>query len=450
MKRKILVILITFINIFAFCGNVYLISKPKQVEVNNCKLKNNMFSMMLETDANSKTYVQSLDNNWPTNGYVFNEEMSKCENGSKLHWDNNKVIMEGNISDNCYVFFDKYSPVTITNYNIEADSTSVRISITAKAGTGSISNYFYSKDDGATFVKSTSNIYVFDNLALGTYKIKAYVEDSNGKISNIIDKTVDVTAQTLASWIKNSYTGIQGENYLYYHDKSLANGAGDNSYRYAGQRTYVNNFICFKNSSKCTADELFRIIGVIDNKVKVIKYQSIGNMAWDSNGSNVWSTSSLNSYLNTTYYNSLSSLLKKKISDTTWIVGGNTDISRDSVSTAYKNELLNPATTLTFTTKIGLMYASDYGFAASPAAWTGNMSSYDGSSIENWLVILLDQWIITRVSSSNNLAYLIYDDGTLANGNTVNGGEVRPCFYLLPSVTYKSGTGSESDPFLIN
>ena len=78
------------------------------------------------------------------------------------------------------------------------------------------------------------------------------------------------------------------------------------------------------------------------------------------------------------------------------------------------------------------------------------MSSYDGSSIENWLVILLDQWIITRVSSSNNLAYLIYDDGTLANGNTVNGGEVRPCFYLLPSVTYKSGTGSESDPFLIN
>lgn len=194
---------------------------------------------------------------------------------------------------------------------------------------------------------------------------------------------------------------------------------------------------------------MFRIIGVIDNKVKVIKYQSIGNMAWDSNGSNVWSTSSLNSYLNTTYYNSLSSLLKKKISDTTWIVGGNTDISRDSVSTAYKNELLNPATTLTFTTKIGLMYASDYGFAASPAAWTGNMSSYDGSSIENWLVILLDQWIITRVSSSNNLAYLIYDDGTLANGNTVNGGEVRPCFYLLPSVTYKSGTGSESDPYLI-
>ena len=44
MKRKILVILITFINIFAFCGNVYLISKPKQVEVNNCKLKNNMFN----------------------------------------------------------------------------------------------------------------------------------------------------------------------------------------------------------------------------------------------------------------------------------------------------------------------------------------------------------------------------------------------------------------------
>ncbi len=39
---------------------------------------------------------------------------------------------------------------------------------------------------------------------------------------------------TLTDYVISQYTGTQGENGLYYHDSSLANGAGDNSYRYAG------------------------------------------------------------------------------------------------------------------------------------------------------------------------------------------------------------------------
>ena len=39
---------------------------------------------------------------------------------------------------------------------------------------------------------------------------------------------------TLAEHVISQYTGTQGDNALYYHNSTLTNGAGDNSYRYAG------------------------------------------------------------------------------------------------------------------------------------------------------------------------------------------------------------------------
>ena len=73
----------------------------------------------------------------------------------------------------------------------------------------------------------------------------------------------------LRDYVIALYTGTQGENSIYYHDSSLINGAGDNSYRFAGPSEDVNNFVCFgTNESPCPTDNLYRIIGVVDNKVK--------------------------------------------------------------------------------------------------------------------------------------------------------------------------------------
>ena len=57
--------------------------------------------MMYEIKAESGEYQAVNDSVWPQDGYIFNENLSKCENGGKLSWDNtkNKVIMEGNTSD---------------------------------------------------------------------------------------------------------------------------------------------------------------------------------------------------------------------------------------------------------------------------------------------------------------------------------------------------------------
>ncbi len=59
---------------------------------------------------------------------------------------------------------------------------------------------------------------------------------------------------------------------LYHHDASLTNGANDNSYRFAGASDQVNNYICFGSTQNpCPADNLYRIIGVFGDKVKLIK-----------------------------------------------------------------------------------------------------------------------------------------------------------------------------------
>ena len=246
MKKIInrLIIVILVLSNIILLYNIYDLKKEVlSYKENYKKSKKNMISMMLETDTNSKTYIQSTDSTWPSDGYVFNEEMSKCEQGSTLKWDekNKKVVMEGNTSDKCYVFFDKYNPIKINNYSITSSGNKITITIDATSGTGTISKYYYSKDDGVTYIESTSNNYVFTSLDKGTYKIKAYVEDSNDKKSTILSKTIEITTLTIADYIISQYTGTQGENGLYYHDYTLSNGAGESSYRYAGSNP--NNYI---------------------------------------------------------------------------------------------------------------------------------------------------------------------------------------------------------------
>ena len=189
-----LVLLVVFITSFNYfkTTNTYI-----DDSVNNQTKITKGISMNLEQTAGAGDYKTVTRSSWPTEGYKFNAELSRCENGSTLSWDDTKkaVIVSGNLSDKCYVYFDIYQP-------------------------------------------------------------------------------------TLAEYIKSQYTGTQGENNIYYHDSDLANGAGDNSYRYAGANP--NNFVCFgSDTSPCPTDNLYRIIGVFGENyhgvtgkqlVKLIKY----------------------------------------------------------------------------------------------------------------------------------------------------------------------------------
>ena len=425
MKRKIILIVIAVLIINVFILLIYhnsydqkTILEDNQKTIDTTNNMKNMVSIMLETSSGSGKYTKSSSTSFPTSGYVFNSSKSGCENGGTLDYTNGKLQLKNNISDKCYVYFDVYS-VLLTDY------------------------------------------------------------------------------------VKSLYTGTQGANGLYYHDASLANGAGDNSYRYSGANP--NNYVCFgTNTTPCPTDNLYRIIGVFGDKVKLIKsdyatssllgtdgdyYESrtpdassykgslttVNTYYWnykadttanDGHGSNTWSTSLLNkTNLNTNFITNIGTEWANKIATTTWKVGGNTldNISKVVPATAYQNEIVNPVTTNTtdnateYPAKIGLMYASDYGFAADPSAWTTTLYNYNGSvngstiSSLNWMHMGgYEEWTISRYSSYADGVFSVIASGFVNSGYVLYARALRPSFNLVASTTYASGDGTASSPIRIN
>ena len=144
-------------------------------------------------------------------------------------------------------------------------------------GTNSIQTYMYSINNGS-YQSSSLNTYTFSGLSSGTsYTIKVKVKDTNGVESNEYSLSVETDDTVLlADYIKGLYTS-QGSNGLYYHTSSLANSAGDNSYRYSGANP--NNYVCFgSDASTCPSANLYRIIGVFGSEVKLIKSTSYGKL----------------------------------------------------------------------------------------------------------------------------------------------------------------------------
>ena len=499
ISRTITIVVVLCGICFVTC-NFYDTTNIEDTPTNKINQNNNMLSMMLETDSGSGKYEMTSLSSWPTNGYVFNEQMSKCEQGSILRWDdaNKKVIMEGNVSDKCYVFFDKYNPIKINSYSITPNGNKITISISATSGTGTITKYFYSKDDGASYVESTSNTYTFTNLAKGTYKIKAYVLDSNNKISEVISKNIEITSMNLSEYVMSQYTGTQGENNIYYHDANLTNGAGDNSYRYAGANP--NNYVCFgSDDTICPHENLYRIIGLIDGKVKLIsadgattdmlgtdkgyvntyqaanrRYSSyykgngdltkIGSYKWNITGDNTWSTSTTNTTnLNKNflaYLDGKNAKWKTMIADITWYVGGITRANghNSNAKTAYDYEVgANKDTTTTVTSKIGMMYVSEYYYAASKDYWTlpganNEGNDYRTATNDNWLYTGLNEWAISRYSVGSDDAYGVSSGGYIV-GDAVDGlggRAVRPSFSLSSSIKFTSGEGTVIYPIRLN
>ena len=348
---------------------------------------------------------------------------------------------------------DAYKLPTIADVTTSSTYNSITINVSGKAGDGAITEYYYSKDDGSNYVKSTSSSYTFTNLTSDTtFYIKVYVKDSNGRNSIIyVTNAQTLFAVKLSNYVISQYTGTQGDNSLYYHNSSLANGAGDNSYRYAGASESVNNFVCLgSDAATCPDANLFRIIGVFGDKTKVIRAKSVGDQKWDSSNSNTWSSSSLNTYLNGTYLTSLGTLADK-IATTTWKVGGGrSTYLYDVPKTAYQYEVGSSASSTTYDAKIGLMYVSDYGFTADQSGWTTKLSSYNSNTSKNWLFLGFTEWTISRYSNYTDYAFRVLATGAVYNRKVTDSIVVRPSFNLESSVKYVSGSGSMSDPIRIN
>ena len=396
---------------------------------------------------------------------------------------------------------DAYVVPSITNVTTTSTSNSITINVTGQNGDGTISKYYYSKDNGSNYVESTSSTYTFSNLTSNTtFYIKVYVKDNNNRVSSVSTASIATKNRTLAEYVKAQYNGTQGSNGIYYHNSTLTNGAGDNSYRFVGASDAVNNYVCFgTNETPCPVDNLYRIIGVFGDKVKLIKSDyatsallgtdgdysrmytannwdnsnykgnnlvNIAGYSWNKSYQNTWSLSNLNkTNLNKNFITNIGADWADKIAETTWKVGGNTynNIASQPAKTAYQNEVLrpNPGTTSNGETqlnaKIGLMYVSDYMYAAQQDKWT--LVGYNDSDVSkdyraatsvNWMYMGLKECSISRIADSSNYAFVVDNTGYVildyVGGSAL---AVRPVFYLTSSVNYASGDGTKNSPIRI-
>lgn len=261
----------------------------------------------------------------------------------------------------------------------------------------------------------------------------------------------------LADYIKGLYTS-QGANGLYYHTSSLANSAADNSYRYAGSNP--NNYVCFgSDAATCPSANLYRIIGVFGDEVKLIKSTSYGVYRWNSGTSNTWDSSTkpdIRSTLNTTYFNTLDEVWQTKIATHAFKVGGMRQQNgfESNAKTAYNYEVGSNSSITTDSMKIGLMYLSDYYYGASPTYWTypgydSSGNDYRAATGSNWTHLGSYEWTISRSSGFLNYAFRVNSKGYVHNSVVTGSYAVRPVFYLTSSTNYVSGSGSSTDPIRI-
>ena len=293
----------------------------------------------------------------------------------------------------------------------------------------------------------------------------------------------------------------KGKSYLVKTDALTARVANLNM-EYVGVGTWnnVNNYVCFgSDEATCPHENLYRIIGLIDGKIKLISadgattdmlgtdegyvntYQAdigsnssyykgngdltkIGSYKWNKTGENTWSTSTTNiTNLNTnylTYLDGKNAKWKTMIADTTWYVGGMTYANGyySNAKTAYNYEVgANKDASTTVTSKIGLMYVSDYYYAANENYWTlpGRDSSgndYRTATNDNWLYTGLSEWTISRISDSSNGAFVVALGGSVVDDDVGydSGDAVRPSFSLSSSIKFTSGEGTAVNPIRIN
>ena len=463
MKKKDVVLLMMVIVIFVLSFVLVNYFKTGNIYESDISSKNNVtksLSMNLEQTPGGGNYKQITQSDWPTQGYKFNSELSKCENDGMLTWDdtNKIVVFLGNIFDKCYVYFDKIPEVELSEY--------IKLQFTGTQGENGIYYHNSNLTNGAN-----DNSYRY----------------GGGKGYKVTQKAIDAGYNTLNDLIIDTLNGIyyvaydMTETYNSFYS-ALTKAASDG---YADSN--INNFICFGSDEKlCPKNNFYRVIGIFSENdtyyTKLIKAftDEDETMAWYQAGSsynnqynNTWDISDFNNYLNNTFLPSLGSW-EDKIIEFNWKVAGiQQDLLYNTVKNVYNSEIVNlnpytgtdyescledpdnctidisemPFYNESYAAKIGLMYMSDYGYAAANSYWTSNIIEYS-SSTDNWMDIEETEWTITRATNIDGV-YAIENSSPIDVPLSDNY-KGRPVFYLDPNINYVEGDGSLISPFRIN
>ena len=290
------------------------------------------------------------------------------------------------------------------------------------------------------------------------YSIYGTNKTTNTKYTSTSVVETPANQELIASWKKNS-TPLAAI--------IQSNGVNENGYRYEGSDP--NNYIQMEKTDGTT--ETWRIIGLFpdgENGENVIRVRKVGSeqAAYDSNSTNHWP--------NTTLYGTLSSTYTlanyKNTVNYKMYLGGGYDTSDYTSKDLYDMERMlnskgtagatsqnNYSNTTTFTGSVGLMYPSDYGYGvlASNCARTIEPYSYNETSacyIKNWLHqgSSTRQWLISPSATWTDFAFYVDTRGYVRSNIAVfSSGYYYPVMALSADVTV-TGSGTQSDPYVMN
>ncbi len=212
-----------------------------------------------------------------------------------------------------------------------------------------------------------------------------------------------------------------------------------------------NNYITFNGE-----EAGWRIISVeCDGTIKIVRINSIANKKWHTIYSNDWTSASLNTYLNSTYYNGLNSIAKSQIIAKNFSIGKIINENND-LATQVNDE--NEAT---WKGKIALITVSEYirsnSNKSSCGTFSTNNSNFSTCVNTNWLNNT-NGWLIWTLSTigDNGEVYDIYTNASPYNQGRISidytNGElpIRPTIYLSSDIKITGGDGSQSNPYEIS
>ena len=400
---------------------------------------NDLFNIASLYPISSTSSTKATIQNWTFTVTFINLTTNQTENGGKTL--NAEVILSKEVyrnPDTVLTAYSNGSPFTHTlgNYDITTDCSLGSAVWDNKAG-GVVIDFFF-------FFRAKCN--------------------------------VNYTEKDSVTYLNNYIIGLSGTT------QGTGQVVQENGYRYEGKNP--NNYIWFNN-------ELWRIIGVFDeashgvsgqNLVKIIRNESIGGLAWDKNGTNDWTASSLMNLLNGAYLNSengtggeycygysttvpagncdytetgINDTYRAMIENVTWYLEGYSSASAtaEDFYGYERGDTVSSGRPTSTTGYIGLMYPSDYGYSvlASSCARTTNLGSYDTASCagQSWFYGQGYEWTITPPSSDSSYVCSVSSSGYLDNFSAIGGRSARPVLYLDSSVYVIDGNGSQSDPYII-
>ena len=380
-------------------------------------------------------------------------------------------------------------------------------------------------------VTASSKIPLAVNIPLNTtstkYTVYLWFDDNNAEETSSEGQTISASVSCEASMkkindINYSSTAAYKISKLYFNstkkpvinnnityqydttDKLMADTAGNIRYYGASPNNYIYFNCSDYNNQTSSTCETWRIIGVFDGKVKIMRGSVIGDYSWDSSASgtnsgygvNEWSQADLMKLLNggyetetvggslywnaksgtcyndsknaTTACNFTSTGLKNDttrnlIAETTYYTRGH-DNKNIFVDAMYDKERVSgtvitgvtPTRTLTWTGKIAIPYPSDYGYAADLSLCQKQLGSYnDATCTANNLMknILAPSygWLLTPNSGYAYHAWRVSSSGNVySNDFAYSAYGVSPVLSLISELDIGPGTGTSSSPYQLS